>query len=94
VSTTTIRLPPELKARIAYAAERAGTNVHALILEAVAEKADQLERRASFHDDAERRHADIVASGMTVPWSEMRRYLEDRASGRKAVRPAARKLAR
>jgi len=94
VSTTTIRLPEELKARVAAAAERAGTTSHNFILEAIAEKADSAERRADLADVAERRYAGIVASGKTIPWAEMRRYLEDRAAGKKPKRPAARKLAR
>jgi predicted DNA-binding protein len=94
VSTTTIRLPEELKARVAAAAERAGTTSHNFILEAIAEKTDSAERRADLADVAERRYAGIVASGKTIPWAEMRRYLEDRAAGKKAKRPAARKLAR
>lgn len=94
MSTTTIRLPDELKARVAAAAERAGTTSHNFILEAIAEKADSAERRADLADVAERRYAGIVASGKTIPWAEMRRYLEDRAAGKKAKRPAARKLAR
>jgi predicted DNA-binding protein len=94
VSTTTIRLPEDLKARVAAAAERAGTTSHNFILEAIAEKTDSAEQRADLADVAERRYAGIVASGKTIPWAEMRRYLEDRAAGKKAKRPAARKLAR
>ena len=93
MSTTTIRLPEELKARVAAAAKRAGTTSHNFILEAIAHKADQAERRGEFHDTAERRYAEIVASGKTIPWTEMRRYLENRLAGKKARRPAARKLA-
>ena len=37
---------------------------------------------------------EVVASGMTIPWSDMRAYLEKRISGKPAKRPAARKLAR
>jgi predicted transcriptional regulator len=94
MSTTTIRLPEELKARVTAAAKRAGTTSHNFILEAIAEKADQEERRGEFHDTAERRYAEIVASGKTIPWTEMRRYLENRLAGKKARRPTARKLAR
>ena len=94
MSTTTIRLPEDLKARVARAAERAGTTSHGFILEAIAEKADQEERRADFNDTADTRYAEIVASGKTIPWNEMRRYLEDRIAGKKAARPAAKKLAR
>lgn len=93
MSTTTIRLPEALKARVVRAAERAGTTPHGFILEAIAEKAQQEEMRADFHDDADRRYAGIVATGKTIPWDEMRRYLEARAGGRKPRRPSPRKLA-
>lgn len=92
--TTTIRLPEDLKARVAAAAKRAGTTSHSFILEAIAEKAEQEERRADFNRVAEERYARVVASGKTIPWNEMRGYLEDRLAGKAAKRPAARKLAR
>ncbi len=94
MSTTTIRLPDDLKARIAAAAKRAGTTPHSFILEAIAEKAEQEERRADFNRVAEERYARIVASGKAIPWNEMRGYLEDRLADKTAKRPAARKLAR
>jgi predicted transcriptional regulator len=94
MSTTTIRLPQDLKERIAHAAERAGTTAHNFILEALAEKADQEERRGEFLDTAEQRYASIASSGKTVPWNEMRRYLERRITGNKTTRPKSRTLAR
>jgi len=94
MSTTTIRLPQDLKERIARAAERAGTTAHSFILEAIAEKAELEERRAEFEQTAERRYADMVASGKTVSWTEMRRYLERRLTGKKLARPKPRALAR
>ena len=94
MSTTTIRLPEDLKARVAAAAERAGTTSHSFILDAIAEKADQEERRGDFNDVAEKRYAHIIASGKSIPWSEMRRYLEGRLAGTAVTRPVARKLAR
>ena len=94
MSTTTIRLPKDLKERLARAAERAGTTPHGFILEAIAEKTDLEERRSEFLDTAEQRYADIVTSGKTVPWSEMRRYLERRLAGSRTPRPKPRPLAR
>lgn len=94
MSTTTIRLSEALKARVARAAERAGTSAHGFILEAIAEKAEQEERRGHFYDTADQRYAGIVASGKTIPWSEMRRYLEERMAGKPSTRPKPRKLAR
>lgn len=94
MSTTTIRLPNDLKARVAAAAKRAGTTAHGFILEAIAEKADEAERSSEFRAVAEKRYATLVAAGKTVPWEEMRVYLEKRLKGRKPRRPAAKKLTR
>jgi predicted transcriptional regulator len=94
MSTTTIRLPKDLKSRVAAAAERAGTTAHGFILEAIAEKADREERSADFLDTAEKRYAKIVATGKAISWHRMRAYLEGRVAGKPAARPAARKLAR
>jgi predicted transcriptional regulator len=94
MSTTTIRLPEKLKARVAAAAKRAGTSAHSFILEAIAEKADEEERRSEFHQVAERRYAEIVSSGKAIPWTQMRAYLEGRLAGQTPKRPTAKKLAR
>ena len=93
MSTTTIRLPEALKARVASAAKRAGTTTHGFILEAIAEKTAQEERRAEFDAEAEARYARIVASGKTISWQEMRGYLQARIDGKAAKPPEARKLA-
>jgi len=94
MSTTTIRLPEDLKARVAAAAKRAGKTSHSFILEAVAEKAEQEERRSDFDELAEKRFAQIVETGKTIPWADMRKYLEDRLAGKAPRRPTPRKLAR
>jgi predicted transcriptional regulator len=94
MSTTTIRLPEDLKARVAAAAKRSGTTTHGFILDAIAEKTEQEDLRAAFDADAEDRYAQIVATGKTIPWQEMRGYLEERLAGKEVKRPVARKLAR
>ena len=94
MSTTTIRLPEDLKARVAAVADRTGKTAHSFILEAIAEKAAQEERRADFNDVADQRYAKFVASGKSIPWQEMKRYLEGRLQGATPARPAARKFSR
>lgn len=94
MSTTTIRLPDELKERVALAAERAGTTPHNFILQAIAEKTDADDKQNAFLDEAERRYANIVASGKTISWDDMRAYLEASVSGEPATRPAAKKFTR
>jgi predicted transcriptional regulator len=94
MSTTTIRLPAELRARVAAAAARAGTTPHSFIVQAIAEKAETVERRSDFVAEAEARYAAIVASGKTIPWREMRVYLEKHSADGRPRRPKARKLGR
>ncbi|MET0009198.1 MAG: ribbon-helix-helix protein, CopG family [Candidatus Thiodiazotropha sp. 6PLUC4] len=45
MSTTTIRLPTELKDRLAKVAKNLGSTSHALILDAIAERIDAEEHR-------------------------------------------------
>jgi predicted transcriptional regulator len=94
MNTTTIRLPEELKSRVSAAASRTGTTSHGFILEAIAEKTAQAELQAEFADVARHRQAKIARTGMTVPWAEVRTYLESRAAGQVTGKPKARKLAR
>ena len=53
-----------------------------------------LDARNDFYDVADSRYTDIVATGKTIPWKEMRTYLVDRVAGKKASRPRPKKLAR
>jgi len=92
-TTTTIRLSDELKQRVRLAAERSGTTTHGFILQAIVEKTEQEALRQDFNETANQRYADIVASGETIPWQEMRRYLEQSVEDKRPARPAARKLA-
>lgn len=94
MSTTTIRLPDELKARVAEAAEQAGTTSHNFILEAIAEKADLAAEHAAFHALANHRYDQFLESGKSIPWEEARTYLMDRLAGKAGKRPVARKLDR
>jgi predicted transcriptional regulator len=94
MTTTTIRLPKDLKERVARAAERVGKTQHGFILEAIAEKAAHEEQRAAFVEAAEQRYGRLVSSGKTIAWSEMRRYLERRVSGAAIDRPKPRRAAR
>lgn len=94
MSTTTIRLPDDLKGRVAAAAERSGSTTHAFILEAIAEKTAREEQRAGMKDEAEARYARIVDSGETIAWQDMRRYLMAHATDEGAPAPVPRKLAR
>jgi predicted transcriptional regulator len=93
MTTTTIRLPDDLKARVADAAKRAGTTAHGFMVEAIAEKTAQAERRADFDSVADERFATIVSTGKSIPWAEMRSYLQARIAGNTSLRPQDRMVA-
>ena len=91
MSTATLRLPSDLKARIAQAAKQAGVTPHLFMLEAVAEKTEQAERRAAFEAVADERYARVLESGETLDWQDVRAYLKARAAGNVVAKPAVRK---
>ena len=94
MSTTTIRIEDDLKARVAAAAQRAGKTAHAFILEAISQTVEQVELDNAFNATADRRWASIQASGKTVPWDDAKAYLAESARSKPAREPAARILAK
>lgn len=75
MATTTIRIDDELKMRVAVAAQIAGKTTHAFVLDAISETVEQVERDTQFHAIAQRRWANIVATGKTVPWDAARKTI-------------------
>lgn len=94
MSTTTIRLDDDLKARIAAAAEREGKATHRFIVNAIVHAVEQSELDDEFHRVAEERWAKTRSTETTVPFNEARAYLEARTRGQDTTRPAGRKLTR
>lgn len=92
MSTTTIRLPDELKERITMVAGRAGTSPHALMLDAITEKVEDAERYAAFTREADARHARFLETGMAIGWEDMKSYARARAAGQAVAPPVARKV--
>ena len=91
MSTTTLRLPDELRVRLAKVAAKSGQTAHSVMLDAIAQKVEEEELRASFYLEADNRFAELIESGAGIPWHDMRAYLKTRASGKVARPPRARK---
>lgn len=94
MSTTTIRIEEQLKARLVLAAERAGTTAHAFILDAIEQTIEQSELDEAFHKVAEERWATLLASGRSIGWDEAGAYVTARARGETPAKPVARQLKR
>lgn len=92
MSTTTIRIDEDLKARLASAAEKAGQSTHAFIVDAIVQTVEQVEADTALQQVADARWARVLATGKTVPWDEAKAYLETRARGEKPARPKASRI--
>jgi predicted transcriptional regulator len=88
-----LRVPENVKKRIAKLAKAQDLTPHGFMLEAIREKLEAEEARAAFHADAKRRLARMKKTGTGIPAEEVFEYLKQRAEGRAAERPRPRKIA-
>lgn len=86
---TTIKLPEELKERIAALIEGTGKSMHAFLLEAIEQQAQLAERRQRFVADALAARAEVLQSGMGYAAARVHAYARARAAGKKMARPKA-----
>ena len=91
-TTTTLKLPEGLKARIAAAAEHAGKSPHAFMVEALARQTDMEERRRDFVESALVAEEEIAEYGLVYEGDEVLAYFRDKLSGKPAKRPKPVKL--
>jgi predicted transcriptional regulator len=87
-----LRVPEEMKKRIAELAKQQDVTPHGFMLDAIREKVEVEEARLAFHAEAERRLARMKRAGVGIPAEDVFEYLQRRAVGRKATRPKPRKL--
>ena len=86
-SATSIKLPDDLKRRIAPLAEVAGKTAHAWMVEALERQAAMAEAREAFLRDAEASAAEVDAGGALYAAEDVAAYLLSRAAGKEATRP-------
>ncbi|SIT51688.1 CopG family transcriptional regulator [Paraburkholderia piptadeniae] len=91
MSTTTLRLPPDLRDRISKLAEQSGTTAHSFMLEAIAERVANEELRREFLEEGDNRIANMLEMGVGIEWADMRGYLRERAANRAAELPKVKK---
>ena len=86
-STTTLKLPGELKARIVAAAKASGKSPHAFMIEALNNHLRLAEMRQSFINNAIVSAAEVDANGMVYTMEDVQAYLLARTAGKAAKRP-------
>jgi predicted transcriptional regulator len=86
-ATTTIRLPPELRARINALAKQTGRSAHSLIIEAVERHAAYEEQMRSLVEEALAADADIERTGEVYRAEDVHAWLARLARDPSAKRP-------
>ncbi len=92
MSTTTLKLPDDLKERIVAAAADAGKTPHAFMVEALAAQTALAERRRAFVDAAATAEQEVAEYGLVYDADAVFSYLQDTLKGKRAKRPKAVKL--
>ncbi len=91
MSTTTLRLPDEVKARIDRLAAAQGISAHSLMVDTLAESTAAMERRVEFEAEAAQRWAEYRRNGEYVAMEDLRTYVLARARGEDPPKPRLRK---
>lgn len=86
-NSTTLKLPEDLKQRIAPLAKSAGKTPHAWMVEALGTQASLAEKRQAFVADARAAEKEVRETGLVYRAEEVHRYVLARVAGKKARRP-------
>ena len=91
---TTIKLPAELKERIAAVIEGTPKSMHAFMLEAIEQQTILAEQRKAFVESALAARNRALETGMGYAAKDVHRYMSARAQGKRAARPKAKRWRR
>lgn len=93
MTTTTLRLDEPLKRRLSSLAQSAGRTPHSLMVEALEQKADELEAQNAFARLAAKRDEALQAGEKGVEWHDMKAWLRSRVkAGTAPVKAASRNV--
>ena len=91
MTTTSLKLPDELKQRAAQAAQEMGVSPHAFMIAAIEQAATSAEIRSRFITDARQARNELIESGKGFDADDVHAYLkakvEGKANGDKVLKP-------
>lgn len=90
-STTTIKLPANLKARVAAVAKETGRSPHHLMIEAITRHVDYQERLREFVTEAVAADRDIERGGEVYHAADVHAWVPRMARGERVNRPKPRR---
>jgi predicted transcriptional regulator len=94
MAVTTIKLPDDLKVRIADVVKDSGKSAHAFMVDAIEQQTRLAELRRQFVGDALTAEAEAMRTGMGFSAADVHAYIEGLAKGRKVTRPRAKRWRR
>jgi predicted transcriptional regulator len=86
-AATSLKLPRELKTRIAAAADAAGKTPHAFMIEALERETARAEQYDAFIEDAVEAEREHERSGTHYAADDVFAYMSARAAGKRPRRP-------
>jgi predicted transcriptional regulator len=93
-SPMTLKVPDELKSRLAAQAVAEGKTPHAYMLDALREKADRADRRREYLDAGAASLREYERTGIAYAMEDVERYILGIAAGKKPKRPKPVKASR
>ncbi|HYC37082.1 MAG TPA: hypothetical protein VEC19_11700 [Usitatibacter sp.] len=86
-STTSLKLPEELKEKISTLAQGVAQTPHAYMVEAIAEKVARDEKRRAFLEEAKQSMEEVERTGTVYRHEDVMRWFRAKAGGKKAAKP-------
>lgn len=87
MTTTSLKLPNDLKTRLRTVAQARETTAHAFMLESVQNAVVAAEQQISFLADVEAAYRQMCETGKGYDASDVHGYIHARAQGEQAERP-------
>lgn len=91
-STTSLKLPEDLKEKVSNLAQGVAQTPHAYMVEAIAERVARDEKRREFLEAGRKSLAEHERTGIAYAHDDVWRYLKARVQGKKASKPRPIKL--
>ena len=85
VSTTSLKLPDEIKLQAANAAKDLGITPHAFMVEAIKQASINAELRRSFIEDANTARNEVLKDGKVHDAEKVFKHLQARIAGKKST---------
>ncbi|PRC93283.1 hypothetical protein [Solimicrobium silvestre] len=90
MSTTSLKLPDNLKQRAVAAAQLQGVSTHAFMINAIEQAAIAAECRANFIAEAHAARKQMLEVDQGYDADEVHAYIQERIAGKKIAQPKAR----